>query len=172
MKEIEAAIGSEQLRKLESLVIPRVEAADYLAAGLAELPGISPPVVRPHVRHAYYVFAIRYDASRTGISRSRIAAALCAEGLPIAEGYVEPIYLQPMYQRRIGFGRDGFPFTYPGYKGQLQYDLGTCPITERMYRDELMYTAICHAGVVRRDLDDCLDAFRKVFDNLVELKAA
>ena len=172
MTEIEAAIGSEQLKKLESLVAARVDAADYLAAGLRDLPGICAPVVKPQVRHAYYVFAIRYDAGRTGIGRSRIAAALCAEGLPIAEGYVEPLYLQPMYQQRIAFGRDGFPFTYPGYTGKLQYEQGTCPVTERMYREELMYTAVCHAGVSRRDLDDCLDAFRKVFENLVELKAA
>lgn len=170
MTEIEAAIGSEQLRKLERMLEPRIEAADYLTERLRVLPGITPPVVRTGVRHAYYVYAIRYDAAQTGVPRAEFAAALRAEGLPISEGYVEPVYLQPMYQKRIAFGRDGFPFTYPGYKGQVSYDRGICPVTERMHESELLYTSVCHAGVSRPDLDDVVGAFSKVYEHLGDLR--
>lgn len=169
MTEIEAVIGSEQLKKLERLLLPRIEAAEYLTKQLFDLPGITPPVVRPGVRHGYYVYAIRYDATKTGISRDRFVAALNTEGLPIGQGYVEPIYLEPVYQQRIAFGKDGFPFTYPGYKGQVSYERGICPMTERMHYEELIHTNVCHAGVARRDLDDVVDAFFKVFENLGEL---
>ncbi|HEV3142171.1 MAG TPA: DegT/DnrJ/EryC1/StrS family aminotransferase [Vicinamibacterales bacterium] len=170
MTEIEAAIGSEQLKKLERLLTPRIEAADYLTEHLRALPGLTPAVVRPGVRHAYYVYALRYDAAATGVPRSRFAAALKAEGLPIGEGYVEPIYLEPVYQRRIAFGRDGFPFTYPGYKGRVRYDRGICPVTERMHDSEMLLTAICHAGTMRRDLEDFVAGCAKVSDNLAELR--
>jgi perosamine synthetase len=170
MTEIEAAIGSEQLKKLERLLMPRIEAADYLSERLKEFPGLTPPVVRPATRHGYYVYAMRYDARQTQVPRARLAAALRAEGAPISEGYVEPIYLQPAYQQRIAFGRNGFPFTYAGYKGQVSYARGICPVTERMYDDELLLTAVCHAGVLRRDLDDFATAFCKVYDHLDELK--
>jgi dTDP-4-amino-4,6-dideoxygalactose transaminase len=170
MTEIEAAIGSEQLKKLGRMLAPRVEAADYLTERLRVFPGITPPVVRAGVRHAYYVYAIRYDASQTGVSRADFAAALRAEGLPISEGYVEPVYLQPMYQKRIAFGRDGFPFTYPGYKGHVNYDRGICPVTERMHESELLHSAVCHAGVSRPDLDDFVGAFTKVYEHLAELR--
>jgi len=169
MTEIEAAIGSEQLKKLEQLVIPRVEAADYLTERLGILPGITPPLVRPGVRHGYYVYTIRYDASKTGVARSRFVAALRAEGIPMSEGYVEPIYLEPVYQQRIAFGRGGFPFTYAGYKGHVSYDRGICPITERMHYNELMLTNICHVGVTRQDLDDFVAAYFKVYENRAEL---
>lgn len=169
MTEIEAAIGSEQLKKLERLLAPRVEAADYLTERLGTLTGITPPSVRHGVRHGYYVYAIRYDSTKSDIPRSRFVAALSAEGIPISEGYVEPIYLEPVYQQRIAFGKDGFPFTYSGYKGQVSYERGICPVTEQMHYNELMLTNICHAGVSRQDLDDFVAAFLKVYENRAEL---
>ncbi len=169
MTEIEAAIASEQLRKLESLVVPRVEAAEFLTRELSCLPGITPPTVRPNVRHGYYVYAMKYDAVATGIHRERFVAAMQAEGIPLGEGYVEPIYLQPMYQQRIAFGKDGFPFTYPGYQGVLNYERGICPVTERMHFQELLHGDFCHAGMTHEDLEDIVSAFGKVSENTSEL---
>jgi perosamine synthetase len=170
MTEIEAAIASEQLKKLEKLVVPRIEAADYLTERLSKLPGLTPPVVRPSVRHGYYVYAIRYDANALGVPRDRFVAAIKAEGIPINAGYVEPIYLEPVYQRRIAFGRDGFPFTYSGYKGQINYNRGLCPVTEKMYYNELMITDVCHANIQQRDLDDSVNAFQKVIHHISDLR--
>lgn len=169
MTEIEAAIASEQLRKLESLVVPRVEAADFLTRKLSGLPGITPPTARINVRHGYYVYAMKYDAAVTGVSRERFVAALQAEGIPLGQGYVEPIYLQPMYQERVAYGKDGFPFTYPGYQGTVSYERGICPVTERMHFKELVAGDFCHANLKQGDLEDIVRAFHKVSDNISEL---
>jgi dTDP-4-amino-4,6-dideoxygalactose transaminase len=171
MTEIEAAIAAEQLKKLERLLQPRIAAAGYLTERLAPLPGIATPVVRPGVRHGFYVYAIRYDAASTGIPRDRFARALQAEGVPISQGYVRPLYLEPLYQQRIAFGRDGFPFTYEGYTGHVSYEPGICPVTERMHSEELLYTNICHANITRADLDDFVAAFEKVLAHASELRA-
>jgi dTDP-4-amino-4,6-dideoxygalactose transaminase len=170
MTEIEAAIASEQLKKLERLLAPRIEAANYLTEHLSAFPGITPPVVRPGVRHGYYLYVIRYDAAKTGVSRDKFVAALNAEGIPMSKGYVEPIYLEPVYQRRIGLGRDGFPFTYSGYKGQVSYERGICPVTERMHFEELIYANICHANIAKSDLVDVVAGFEKLMANLHEIK--
>jgi dTDP-4-amino-4,6-dideoxygalactose transaminase len=172
MTEIEAAIALEQLRKLERLLQPRIDAADFLTSRLRSLPGLTTPSVAPDVRHGYYVYVMRYDSRATGVPRARFAAALKAEGVPISEGYVEPIYLQPVYQQRIGYGRDGFPFTYPGYKGSVSYDRGLCPVTERMHFEEVLLTNICHANITQRDLDDFVAAFEKVYQCRAELQQA
>jgi dTDP-4-amino-4,6-dideoxygalactose transaminase len=169
MTELEAAIGSEQLRKLEQLVIPRIEAADYLTEHLSKIPGIQPPVVRPGVRHDYYLYAIRYDESQVGIPRRRFVEALTAEGIPIIEGYTAPLYYAPLYQQRIAFGKNGFPFTYEGYKGSVSYDRGICPVAERMWEKELMVTNVCRAGVAQQDLLDVVLAFEKVAGSAAEL---
>ena len=170
MTEIEAAISREQLKKLESLHKPRIYAAAYLTKNLSTIEGITTPVTKKNVRHGFYVFAIRYNQTLHKLGRNKIVAALKAEGVPIDGGYVEPIYLEPLYQNKIAFGKDGFPFTYEGYKGTLKYNKGLCPVTERMHYNEVMTTNICHANISREDLDDVLNAFEKVFNNLEELK--
>src|SRR6185369_15528991 len=138
MTEIEAAIGSEQLKKLKQLVEVRQENAVRLTGLLSGLPGLTPPLVRPEATHGFYLYAIRYDAQRTGIPRDRFVAALRAEGIPVNEGYVLPIYLEPLYQKRIAFGSNGYPFTYPGYRGKVSYEQGLCPVTESMHFTELI----------------------------------
>lgn len=170
MTEIEAAIGSVQLKKLQKLVEERQSRASYLTGKLALLSGITPPVVRPDSTHAYYVYPIRYDELMTGVTRERFAEALRAEGIPVGLGYVRPIYLEPMYQKQIAFGRDGFPFTYSGYKGIVNYAPGICPVAEKMHFQEIICGDFCHAGLAFCDLDDIIAAFEKVFNNLDELQ--
>ncbi len=161
MTEIEAAIALEQLRKLESLVAPRTVAADYLTRRLAGLPGLTPPVVRPGVRHGYYVYAFKYDETVTGADRGWLATAVKAEGIPVTTGYVEPLYRQPMYQRGIAIGRNGFPFRQVGGAAR-SYPDGLCPVAERMHERELLYLSFLHAGLAESDLDDVAVAFEKV----------
>jgi dTDP-4-amino-4,6-dideoxygalactose transaminase len=164
MTEIEAAIGSEQLKKLDRLLQPRIDAAGYLTERLRHLPGLTPPVVRTGVRHGYYVYAIRYDARQTGIPRDRFIRALNAEGIPMTGGYVEPIYLQPLYQERTLYGTSGCPFSCSSMTSRVRYDRGICPVTERMYNEELMLTNICHADITRGDLEDALTGIEKVLE--------
>ena len=170
MTEIEAAIASEQLKKLEGLQTARVACAEYFDRHLAGLPGLQLPLVRPEVRHGYYLYTMRYDAAATGVPRERLHAALQAEGIPLYQGYVRPIYLEPMYQRRIAFGRDGFPFTYSGYQGTVSYERGICPVTERMHFEEVIFLALCHASMTEADLADVVHAFQKVFSHLADLR--
>lgn len=84
----------------------------------------------------------------------------------MTKGYTKPLYLEPLYQKRIAFGRHGFPFTYAGYKGSVNYSKGLCPVTERMFEHELMVTNVCHAHIRESDLRDVVTAFRKVWDSL------
>jgi perosamine synthetase len=169
MTEIEAAIAIEQLKKLDKLLIPRIKAAEYLTKSLKEFVGIDPPRVKPEVRHGYYVYSILYHESEVGISREKFVAALNAEGIPMVNGYQEPLYLEPCYQQLIAFGNGGFPFTYSGYKGKVKYHLGICPITERLYYKELMFTNICHGGMTNNCLNDVVLAFEKIMYNIKEL---
>ena len=170
MTEIEAAIAREQLKKLDRLVELRCNAADYLTEHIQKITGITPPAVRPYVKHGYYIYCLRYDAETIGIPREKFVEAIRAEGIPMVNGYAEPIYLEPVYQERIAIGKDGFPFTYPGYSGHVDYSPGICPVTERMYETELMYTDVCHANVSRTDLDEVVSAFEKVCNQIEALK--
>lgn len=170
MTEIEAAIAYEQLKKLEKLLSQRIIAAEYLSKNLLVYPEINPPLVRSNIRHGYYVYALKYNSSINGIHRNRYVSALQAEGMPFESGYVKPLYLNPMYQQLIAFGKNGYPFTYPGYTGKVNYQQGICPITEKTENEKLILSTICHANIRKNDLDDIIEAFDKVHSNIWELK--
>lgn len=170
MTEIEAAIGSEQLKKLSGLIESRRHCANFFCKKLSGLPFLTLPVVRPGVEHGWYVFAMRYAHANSEIPRERVVAAIQAEGIPIGQGYVEPLYLQPMYQNRVAFGPEGFPFRWRGWDSGRIYEKGLCPVAERMHEKELIQLALCHASLTMCDIEDIARGIAKVFENLDELR--
>lgn len=179
MTELEAAIGIEQLKKLNSTLAPRIENANYLAENIGKLPGFTPPYVRPDCDHVYYVQPFKFDEAIVGISRDRFIDAVRAElpGTELREhegpllscGYVSPVYLQPMYQQQIAYGDKGFPFKGPHYDGQVDYRRGLCPVTERMHYHEVFTHEFMRPPATRQDLGDVVNAFEKVYENRRDL---
>lgn len=166
MTEIEAAIAREQLRKLDGLTTPRIENAEFLRSRWGKLEPIQPPVIRDRCVHAFYVFSCQYDASVSGVSRSRFLEAVKAEGVPLIPAYVEPLYRQPIYQQRAM--RSG-PNSRD-YEGDVSYDPATCPITEEMHQEKLFYTPLIHSQLSGEDMEHVALAVEKVVDNLDQLK--
>jgi len=163
MTEMEAALGIVQFGKMDELNQRRIELADYLAGKLAGLDGLQPPVVYPDVKHVYYIFAMKYDEARAGISRDKFVKAVVAEGIPLGTGYVKPLYLNPIYH-------ENKPFIYNYYGQGISYDKGICPVTERLYEKELILTLVCRPPATRADMDDIVQAMRKVLENKRELQ--
>ena len=54
----------------------------------------------------------------------------------------------------------------------ISYERGTCPVTELMFRQQLMYTDICRAGLTEEDADDVVTAIEKVLGNADRLAKA
>jgi hypothetical protein len=53
----------------------------------------------------------------------------------------------------------------------VSYERGICPVTERMYYEQALYTNVCHASIHQQDLQDVSGAFHKVWENMDELRA-
>ena len=169
MTEMEAAIGLEQLKKLPHLVAQRAAAADRLSAGIRHLQGLRVPIIKPGCTHVYYVYPLVYQARETGIPRPTILQALQAEGLPIAGGY-ENLHLLPIYQKRIAYGKRGFPWTADVYKGRVSYEKGICPVAETLQDASFLQIGLCVYAFTDREIDQMIGAFLKVWDHLSDLE--
>jgi perosamine synthetase len=165
MTELNAAIGIEQLKKADALVGERERIALRLNEGLLGLEGITPPVQRAGTRPVYYMYQLRFDPDAVGVSREVFAEALAAEGFPTFLGYVKPLYLLSMFQKRVAIGREGWPFTLT----ERTYHKGLCPVAERLHEIELMGFDCCCVKVTDADLDGLIAAFRKVHANRDQL---
>ncbi|MBV9182607.1 MAG: DegT/DnrJ/EryC1/StrS family aminotransferase, partial [Acidobacteria bacterium] len=138
----------------------RQKVAETLTRGVADLQGLRPPTVRDGCRHVYYVWALRYDEGVVGISRDAFSAALKAEGFPHEVGYVRPLYLLPLFQRRVAFGRDGYPLSL----SNREYGKGLCPISERMHEKELIVFETCAYDLNDERTELLVAALRKVYN--------
>jgi perosamine synthetase len=165
MTEMSAAIGICQLDKIENLVDGRIALSKKLSEAIKGLPGIIPPAVRNGCSHTYYLWAARFDENTVGVSRDVFAKALVAEGCPVSTGYVKPLYLLPMFQRRIAIGSQGYPFSLT----DRQYAGGLCPVTEHLYYKELLEFEICSYQLADKDMDYVINAFHKVYENKDDL---
>jgi len=179
MTEIEAAIARCQLRKMKKLVERRNANCQNLNERLSKIPAIETTSVREGSTHAYYVHPMKFFEDIAGVSRDRFIEAVKAElpatelreseGTKLGYGYCKPLYLQPIFQKRIAYGSKGCPFTKPWYEGTVNYDKGICPVAERMYEKELFTHELMHPFMEKKDLDDVVSAFEKVYENRKEL---
>ena len=182
MTEIEAAVARCQLKKLPKLFEKRLDNVHYLEERLAQIPAVKPPNVREYCRHAYYVHACKFDEELAEVTRDRFIEAVRAElapfsmreseGVKISCGYVQPLYLLPLFQKKIAYGSKGCPFTAPWYDGIVDYSKGICPVVERMYEKELFIHEMMVPSMTREDIDDVLNAFEKVWENRDTLQIA
>ena len=173
LSEIASSIGREQLKKLDALLEERLQNVAYINGRCADMPGFRPAVRRPDSKHAYYVQPFLYDEKTVGLPRGRFFEAVKAElapsegeeqdGVQIGQGYVKPIYLMPLFQKRIAFGSRGYPFTSEWYKGTVRYEKGLCPVTEQLHEKELVTSDLMRPGMAKKDLDDVIEAFHKVY---------
>jgi perosamine synthetase len=174
MTEIEAAIGREQLKKLPKLIDDRINNANYIANRLSEIPGIIPPFIEIGSRHVYYKQPFKYKKDIIGIDRNtfinaikaEIPSAVMREDTPLIEaGYVKPLYLLPIFQKRAMH----CSFNCEKYKGSVNYSEGICPVVEKLHFHELFSHEYMRPGMSIQDMDTVVNAFYKVSENINEL---
>jgi perosamine synthetase len=175
LTELQAAIGIEQLKKLPGLMKIRRQNSQFLDERIGQLEGLTPPYLEQGCTHSYYMQAYRFDAEVVGIPRDIFLRALRAE-LPssyrrendalIGGGYAVPLYLEPIYQQRLG----KCSFNCPRYDGKVSYQKGLCPVTERMHFSELFTLEYNRPGMTQSDLQDVVDGFEKVYTHRHELR--
>lgn len=166
MTELSAAVGFSQLEKIDKLVERRVNIAEYISSQLSSYPFLQIPLVRKNCSHVYYVWTAKINKNEINISRSIIAKALKAEGIPVEEGYIKPLYLLPTFLQRKAIGHDGWPFNLT----DINYKKGLCPVAEKLHEETLLEFCICSYQLDNKELKKVIDGFKKVFENLHLLK--
>jgi dTDP-4-amino-4,6-dideoxygalactose transaminase len=179
LPEIESAIGKSLLKKLPNLIRQRRENISYIELALKDLSFLKMPKVRENCTHSYYAHGLIFNKEMIGVSRDKFVQAVKAE-LPATElrnddgvlmgcGYVKPLYLQSLYQKRIGFGKANYPFQDPANKTAMNYEKGLCPVAEQMHFEKLITHELMRPGMKKEDLDDVIAAFFKVTENIDEI---
>ena len=90
MQHFQAAMLLAQIDKLVRETELRRENADYLAARLQEVPGLTPVRLPEDSRAVWHLYPLRYDSEKfNGLARDKFIEALQAEGVPSSAVYHE-----------------------------------------------------------------------------------
>lgn len=168
MTEIEAALGSAQLTRLEEWNEQRAENGGFLDAHL-RFPGLTAPHVDPDIRHVYHIYGLLYDADAAGLPRATLQEALNAEGVPFRPGYPHPLYRNPLFQEATAYGTDGCPFTCRNAKSPDYKNL-YLPVAETLCRDRALWTYAIQPPATIEDMKDVVRAFEKVYEGRAALQ--
>lgn len=93
LTEIAAAIGLEQLRKLDAFNARRVENAGYYDEHLGRLAGLELPRVFPQRTHVYHQYTVRVQPNFP-LSRDELVSALNDKGIGTGIYYPAPAHQQ------------------------------------------------------------------------------
>ena len=109
MTDIQAAIGIEQLKRLDDLLARRRAVATRYNTAFCKVEQIQTPAEPAYATHSYQSYAIRLRPGRRDIPARRddMMRELIAAGISCRRG-IPPIHLEPLYRGR---GRVSLPVT-------------------------------------------------------------
>jgi len=161
MTQLQAAVLLIQFERLTEQRDLRDANSRYLSARLKEIEGIQPLRIDPKLtkRHPWpYVF--KYDASHfNGVPIERFRESLKAEGVPC--GDVD----SPLYDQLV-FLKGSMP--YHLYVEEREKARSRCPVADKAPREAVSLSHSLFLGS-RSDMDDIVQAVRKIKENIDEL---
>jgi len=130
-----------QLRRCDELYAARAAIAARYDRAFADTPGLTTPVARPDVRHAWHLYIIRLDLDALAIDRAAFIRELHDLNIGASVHFI-PLHLHPYYQRLIGHQPDDFP------------------VALRLY--ERIVSLPIYPSMSQQDVDDVVDAVHAV----------
>ncbi|HET6478936.1 MAG TPA: DegT/DnrJ/EryC1/StrS family aminotransferase [Actinoplanes sp.] len=132
-----AALANGSYDRLEQTIAARALNYDHLDAVLADVPGLRPPVVQPHMTRAvHYSYQPLYRPEEIGgLPLDAFVRAVAAEGVPLVRPTSPPLHREPAFRtadpglRTYGhFGRNPNGYRvhgddYPGAEAYLAHAL-------------------------------------------------
>jgi dTDP-4-amino-4,6-dideoxygalactose transaminase len=153
----QAAVLNAQLRRMPEQSERRAANYAYLKAGLADIPGLVLPQDDPRIeRQPYYLLTFWYAPDFfAGLPRDVFLDAMQAEGIPFKPTYPHPLYRNPL------FSAEQEDLARRGWQAAQEYSRLQLPVVERVCREGVWLSHNALLGE-RRDVDDVLEALRKV----------
>lgn len=136
LPDVLAALGLNQLKRLDEFKSKRRWVFDYYSEALSDLADVTLPVRPPITDPMWHLYPIRVPASK----RRAIFDGLRRQGIGVQVNYI-PAYWHPVFQ-------------------SMGYKRGQCPNAEAFYEQEISLPM--HAGLSENNLATTVEAIKKV----------
>ncbi|MGA3288671.1 MAG: DegT/DnrJ/EryC1/StrS family aminotransferase [Candidatus Bathyarchaeia archaeon] len=118
LNEVQAVLGTSQLKRLSDINRLRVNAANQYSDRLKEIDGIITPFEAKDRTHSYHLYVIRVLEKKFGISRNKLFLELSEKKIGLSVHYT-PLHLLTFY------------------KNLVHHSIGDFPVAEQIYNEIL-----------------------------------
>jgi len=175
LSEMSAALARVKLRHLDGYVNTLQENCEYLTERLKNIDGLIVPKVPVGRTHAYYMYPVKVDSDKLGMSletgklRDAVLNALAMENVRAGQWLTKPIPAQQLFQDKVAYGK-GCPWDC--HSGEnVNYDVRDYPNTVSLIESSFAVRGLSEPNGIEI-VDRYVQAFEKVFnsiDRVVEL---
>jgi dTDP-4-amino-4,6-dideoxygalactose transaminase len=123
LTDIAAAIGVQQLRKIDRFLRRRKELAQGYAEGLQGLPLQLPPDAPAGSSHAWHLYVVRLTAAAR-LGRDELIGRLSQYGIGTSVHFI-PLHRHPYWRDSCGLSPEQFPVAEASYQAMLTLPLYT-----------------------------------------------
>ena len=172
--ELPAAFVRSKLKTLDEDNAKRRQNAEYLTKELAELKGVTPPIIKNDRTSVYHLYRIKFEPTALGLDvsanefRGKVQKALRAEGVQANRWGNRPVPMQTLFQERKGYGK-GYPWAFNSEADAVTYKIEDYPVTKQIVENSIVMHDALYPPNDTRLLSKYVEAFQKLWDNLDEV---
>lgn len=158
--ELSAAIGLVQLKKLPGIIERRRNIGETIKAEVARsCKAISMGWQVEQTEPVYWFMRFKLDLNAIAVDKATFCKALLAEGIPAGESYRHIPCEMPWFRNKAVFGKSGFPWNNPDYKGPRDPEFDMTNVIRATDEHFMLYT---HENYDQEVLEDIIKIFEKV----------
>ncbi len=137
MMDLQAAIALGQVERVEEITNRRIENAGLLTKGLKDVEGITPPFVKPNLKHVFHQYTIRVNGFK--LTRDELIEHLKKNDIGCGVYYPKPLHLHSWFAK-------------------LGYKEGDFPVSERLSKQVISLPV--HPSVSPADIDRIIEVIK------------
>ncbi|HHV32332.1 DegT/DnrJ/EryC1/StrS family aminotransferase [Caproiciproducens sp. LBM24188] len=108
MFDIQAALGLQQLARLNEMQAKRLKIAEQYNAEFAKIDGVEPPFVPDYTTHSWHLYVLRILPEKLTIDRDQFIVELNNRNVGTSVHFI-PVTYMSAYTNRFGFKQGDFP---------------------------------------------------------------
>jgi dTDP-4-amino-4,6-dideoxygalactose transaminase len=131
MTDIQAALGLQQLKRLDAFQARRVQIHERYNAAFAGCDALQLPTIRPWAEPSRHLYVLRLQPGALRIGRDQFIEEMGARNIGCSVHFI-PIHIHPYYRDKYGYAPEAYPVTYENYLREV-----SIPLNPRMTDDDV-----------------------------------
>ena len=122
--DFQCALGSSQLKKLDSFIQKRCKIAKQYDDSFANIENLKTPKVQSKAEHSYHLYPLQINFEKIPLTKVHFFEKMKNAGINLQVHYI-PVHLQPFYQKKFGFRKGDYPISERFYQNELSLPIYT-----------------------------------------------